>query len=146
MLGEEVEHLKKLLLRWTSQTHPKRLLMFLLRKRGDKKLENSKRVEGPAYNSLSLLLSSMRDLSSMCRPSKKKVTSIEETKSWWLVKAFDIFIVGYGDRLYEIRHMYFNAFDFKRYQINNVFFLVISDNFNMSISKIKKYYSYSPLH
>jgi hypothetical protein len=47
---------------------------------------------------------------------------------------------------YEIRHMYFNAFDFKRYQINNVFFLVISDNFNMSISKIKKYYSYSPLH
>jgi len=61
-------------------------------------------------------------------------------------KAFDIFIVGYGDRLYEIRHMYFNAFDFKRYQINNVFFLVISDNFNMSISKIKKHYSYSPLH
>lgn len=72
--------------------------MFLLRKRGNKKLGNSKRVEGPGYNNRSLLLSSMRDLSSMC-----KVTSIEETKSWWLVKAFDIFILGYGDGLYEIR-------------------------------------------
>jgi hypothetical protein len=78
MLGEEVEHLKKLLLRWTSQTHPKRLLMFLLRKRGDKKLENSKRVEGPGYNSLSLLLSSMRDLSSMCRPSKKRLPQLKK--------------------------------------------------------------------